>query len=120
MAVFSRADFRWTQPHLTTWDESQAPRFAWPAEVTQRYNALKKGDSASIATLVDAGMGTLTLSNEATFVSQGQGKKGSVMFVNETDEPIQRWWVKPDGSLKDYGQIAKRFIASRSTFDGHV
>lgn len=24
---YSRADLRWTQPHLTTWDESQALRF---------------------------------------------------------------------------------------------
>ena len=44
----------------------------------------------------------------------------SVLFVNETDEPIERFWLDTEGTSKPYGPIPPGSAVGQSTFAGHA
>lgn len=43
----------------------------------------------------------------------------SLLFVNETAEPIERFWLDYSGNRKGYGQIPPGSVSSQSTYATH-
>jgi len=57
---------------------------------------------------------------EATTRSQADQPATTVIFVNQTDRPLERFWLDFEGQRKSYGQIPAGGLASQSTFVTHA
>jgi hypothetical protein len=57
---------------------------------------------------------------EATTRSQADQPATTVVFINRTDRPIERFWLDFDGKRKSYGIIPPGGIASQSTYVTHA
>jgi hypothetical protein len=57
---------------------------------------------------------------EGTLRSQADQPATTVIFINHTDHPIERFWLDFDGKRKSYGIIPPGGIASQSTYVTHA
>ena len=57
---------------------------------------------------------------EGTLRSQADQPATTVIFINRTDQPLERFWLDFDGKRKSYGIIPPGGIASQSTFVTHA
>ncbi|MBM3475466.1 MAG: hypothetical protein FJX75_19550 [Armatimonadetes bacterium] len=57
---------------------------------------------------------------ETTTRSQADQPATTVIFINRTDRPVERFWLDFEGKRKSYGTIPPSGIASQSTFVTHA
>ena len=121
--ALGRAPWRYVKPslrtdrgHLTGYDASAAPRFAWPAgldEWFQRYEAAKRTGAGRVELEALPASGPPARSPYSLLETR-------ILFANETDGTVELFWVDYDGGRRSYGTVNAEANAERSTLVGHV
>jgi len=123
--VFGDGAWRYQKPtdcpqaaHLAGHDPSKASVLSWPAELLDwnlQYQAQKQGGSTNIAELVLM----LPDTNPAP-VSKRTNVETSILFINQTREVIQVFWVDWEGRRQSLVRVRPGESHQQHTFNDHV
>ena len=121
--ALGRSPWRYVKPslradrgHLTGYDASAAPRFAWPAGLDdwfRRYEAAKRTGAGRVE------LEALPASGPPQ-QSPCSLQETRILFANETDGTVELFWIGYDGDRRSYGTVTAKSDAERSTLVGHV
>jgi len=99
--------------HLAGFDPKASPKFAWPDEVRNAFEAHQSDDSLQ------------KLENRISEdwngkVSPSSSKRASITFKNETDARLTVFWIDFQGQRKKYNYLDPGRKTTQSSFAGHL
>jgi len=121
--VFGDTPWTYTKPtkredpqelaHLAGFDRGVAPEFVWPEEIVAAYEAYQRGEGLSKLDPLPA--------SSLEDVKSGAGSSPSFLrVVNQTEDPVEVFWVDFQGERKSYGKIGAGQDWDQTTYDSHA
>lgn len=119
--VFGDGAWRYRKPrersgdaHLAGYDAGKAPRFAWPQELTEAYEAWRRGDHLVKLQPLPAA------SPDEGLASPASDKRVMLRIDNQLPGTVSIYWIGFDGQPKSYGRADPTRSFTQDTFAGHL
>lgn len=114
---YSDAVKRLNLPHLQGYNPDNAPKFAWPAELTSSYEQLFDKNCEGNDKWVNLNRYE---PNQLSNLNSHDGEHTAVLFVNKTEADITYYWIDGDGNESYRGRAAADAFSIQHTHVGHI